>query len=655
MAVQYDRNNRKFINPYTFVRTPRDRQTDRSSFEKVYDAPLHTGFLRCRLYVRTPLGIPDSVREQMVEGHKMYPFFSYWEDCLEEGDSEKGRRIPVIPGSSLRGSVRSVFEAATDSCFATLRADTKLSKRVEPKNGETYRPGILKRTAGEWKLYRAHRYLLAADTDPAGEPEGAVDVNYDKYQGLPEDAYVRIFCNGKDGARFARTQGGEDLYFGDEVEFCAEESEGYEKSAARDIRKVADTGQTAPGKKRGIVYIGEIFGKKKRGESIFVPAEEVPDLTGPQLQKAYKGLLETLDIYRNPAINRNRRHSGYRGFKHADREKGIPVWYWVPKADGDEDFTRDVKLSPASIGRVFYDTTLNDLVGERKPCANRKKLCEACALFGMGSEESLGSRIRFTDARAQEGYILKPETLRMLRPPRYSYLPFYTVRKGEVAGSYDEEGVEIAGRKFYWHNERAATDPSVYRDGTQGRMNNIVELVMPGAEFTFEVYYDGITEDQLNKLMWCLNFGENREDGTLCHKLGHGKPLGLGSVKMVIEENAERILGDGRYEWRHERPVEREEAPRLRNREALENVMDFRRFCEGPDRDVAIMYPDVYDENGEEFPRERSSDKAPHMWYKCNKARPSQRNGYDEIETLPDILAEDQALHGYQMRPGSKK
>lgn len=628
MRTEYKRSREiKFINPYTFVPTPKNQKIKRDGLEDKASEKLHTGVLKCRLFVRTPLGIPDTERDQGEADHPEYPFFSYEKD---------GERFFAIPGSSLRGPIRSVFEAATDSCFSTLRSDTGLSRRVG--NREAYKPGILKWERGAWHLYKADRYLLAAD--PTGIGQELTDRYYTKYPGLPQDAYVGIGAKRKEGFRIAKTRAGEELRFGDAVLFQAyteriHEKNGYPiwKGIARNVRKKEAGTKKGGTEEAGLVYMGEVFSSKKHGESIFVSKGEIKDFTQEQLKKAYEGLLETLEIYRNPAINRSKGHSGYKDFEHANKEIGIPVWYKV----------EDKKLSLASIGRTFFRTSLNELVKDRKPCTNRSRLCEACALFGMTGEESLGSRIRFTDGKASGKCDLTWDTLKILGQPRYSYMPFYARSAfGSVPVSYDDADVEIAGRKFYWHNQKAASDSGIYSARDKNAMNSTLELVMPGAQFCFDIYYDGITEEQLEQLMWCIHFGENREDGDLCHKIGHGKPLGLGSVKIIIEEKAERVFEDGVYRWERETPASGEPAPGLKNVKILQKVMSFK----GPGDGIPIMYPDVVDAGGKPFPEQRKNDEARHVWYAKNKE--SKRKPNDPTELLPDVKKRDQALHAYE-------
>lgn len=65
------------------------------------------------------------------------------------------------------------------------------------------------------------------------------------------------------------------------------------------------------------------------------------------------------------------------------------------------------------------------------------------------------------------------------------------------------------------------------------------------ARFQFKVYVDRITEEQLKALLWTITLGENKEDSNYQHKLGHAKPLGYGSVKMVVTGGKIRTVSRG--------------------------------------------------------------------------------------------------------------
>ena len=104
-----------FINPYIFVNLPPTR-----SFAKQNSDDKYTGKIECSMYPRTHLFIPNVTSENCNEEHKSYDFYSY-EDLkgkLSSGDFE-----PVIPGSSIRGEVRSLYEALTNSCLSAIDED----------------------------------------------------------------------------------------------------------------------------------------------------------------------------------------------------------------------------------------------------------------------------------------------------------------------------------------------------------------------------------------------------------------------------------------------------------------------------------------------------------------------------------------------------
>lgn len=399
---------------------------------------------------------------------------------------------------------------------------------------------------------------------------------------------------------------------------------------------------------KGIAFIGEPFGTNKK-EGIFCKNEEKVVLA-ENIEKAYEDLKKTLDIYRDKGINKQYRdnkageHKGYPDFEKAEKTGMIPIWYQL---NG-----KKVLLSLGAVGRTVYEKRLNDLVGGKVPCTSRKNLCEACALFGMAKDEAVGGRIRFTDAKAInlekiEKKMKRKVLLRILGQPRYSYLPFYAKGpKGKVPRSYDEDGVEIAGRKFYWHNKEAEYNDKIYTEseGMQNQnMSSRMDLVMPGAEFEFEVYFDGITKEQLSKFIWVLNLGENEKQSNLCHKIGHGKPLGLGSIKITIDEKWKREYGRDIYEWKEikDEEIDTDLERNLKHVQELKKVLNF----EEPKKadQVSIEYPDVCDENDRRFTGERNNDVQRHQWYLAN------RRGRGALPKIGD----EQNIPAYKLKKNS--
>jgi CRISPR-associated protein (TIGR03986 family) len=126
----------RFVHPYNFVGLPADdvlrSALKRSLFERRvpvphdrYEAGLHTGHIDCVLKTRTPWFIPHP--EKMVvdprNKHKTLGYFTLDEVAAsnwQPNDPARDTSQPAIPASSLRGMIRSVFEAATLSCFSAF-------------------------------------------------------------------------------------------------------------------------------------------------------------------------------------------------------------------------------------------------------------------------------------------------------------------------------------------------------------------------------------------------------------------------------------------------------------------------------------------------------------------------------------------------------
>lgn len=182
------------------------------------------------------------------------------------------------------------------------------------------------------------------------------------------------------------------------------------------------------------------------------------------------------------------------------------------------------------------DKSISDLLGDKKSCDDPDNLCPACALFGMtGNDGAVSSRLRFADAIAATDEVkeIKNVTLNILGGPDINAKKIYFCSKGS----------KIRGRKFYFHHR------SKYSDDKKSNQNITTDLVDKGAEFQFEIYFDHITDDELRQLAWAICLGENDIDGKLQHKIGHGKPLGLGSCKMIVESIFLRTFDSKRFTY----------------------------------------------------------------------------------------------------------
>lgn len=602
----YKKSDRTFVNPYNFVSIDR-KKIKQENIEETYKdkEELHTGYLDCVLVAKTPLAIPDLPEGEESGGESKHDFFSI------NGNDQKN---PMIPGSSLRGMIRSVYETITESCLSTMKPDTHLFSRAGAE--QHYEPGILKEKDGEWKLYTVKEIYKIPDKNA-----------YKKEKKIKIKMKLSYRTEIENGVRCLVADDNTKFRMGDSVEKPKIESGMYVSKLSLD------------NKSDQYVYVGEDF-SNKRFERVFEIGKEISDLRENAVKTAMQLLEETLKVYRSTAINKMYpdEHTGYADYEYAKKEKKvIPIWYQKDQK------TKKVKLSMACIGRIGYYTTLDDLVKKKVPCQNRKKLCSACNLFGMAREEAVGGRVRITDARAKgEVKWQKNVKLKTLATPRYSYWPFYAKTNSfKYPTDYENPEVEIRGRKYYWHIPGAAHNKNIYRDLrkeediNQNMQSGYFDLADTGSKFEFRIYYNEITTVQLDELKWTLCLGENQLNGNLCHKLGRGKPLGLGSVKVCIINQTERRLSP-EYHLEIENNLEKLGGMLHKQYKSVTEIQRISDFNIMENRKVE--YPMILcNENIQESDRAKKNDLASHNWFSENKKE-------KKVQCLP-VLSDDPALY----------
>lgn len=486
-----------FINPYTFVPLPQNGAA-RFDCSKPAGDPI-SGEIKCSLITVTQLSVPDELKNPCLdEEQRTEP---------REYDFFKVNGTAVIPGSGIRGVIRSVFETLTDSCMRLNDTDkdyfhTRVNKEF---------PGIIEYKDGNYILYKANRLR---DMDDLG------------YSGKHKTGDLINGISSKPG-----------------------------KNSAPDIA-VWKSGSI-----NGVYLCADRFGS---GEKVSHPSVLVKkEVLEKQLDKR---CVDRLKI--NAEMYKGKYGDDYReAVKKLESGRQLPVWYYRDQTNGYYYF------APSQYSRAVFVNKPRDLAKAAKirRCTELKSVCAACALFGFIDDDKTkeqhkgdcrASRVRFTDAVCQtpdpfDGSYILP----ILANPRLSSFEFYlnseNVEKiynqdnkiiiGKEKFGADTEGVTLAGRKFYWHDlDRKITSNDVSAE-MRPNMAVKMELVKSGAKFEFSVFFDNITEKQLKQLVYALTLGDNYEDSRYCHKIGHGKPVGLGSVKILVDSVTCREFKNGEY------------------------------------------------------------------------------------------------------------
>lgn len=171
-----------------------------------------------------------------------------------------------------------------------------------------------------------------------------------------------------------------------------------------------------------------------------------------------------------------------------------------------------------------------------------QQLCVSCRLFGMvgrgrqarvfGGKVAIGDAHLARDGRGQE----LPHEL----DQHVTHLAILSGPKPSHSAFYHPNG-RFPGRKFYYHRLDG------YLEGPPaGNQNSSVKLFRRGT-LDFTVSYQNLSDRELELLLYALEL-----EPAMGHKIGMGKPIGLGSVKIRLRWLADELGGDryrvGRFE-----------------------------------------------------------------------------------------------------------
>lgn len=470
----------EFINPYTFIPVNDGKKQEYGSR---FEGGLLSGKISCTLRTKTQIAVCDDTNEPGTK-----EFFSI------DG------KTPVIPGSEIRGVIRSIYEALTDSCLSSVNAenDDYFSSRMNKT-----KPGLLVKENGRYVLYEAKRYADNSKEWIIEDDKTGDEVIFEPYE-----------KEGRKGAKLSYIK-----CIGDE-EYCF--NKGY-------IHKVDSFSN---GKNHNSVF------EKIEGRKPIPISEEAINRLKINLERYEPKLDGIKDDYKN-ALKNMEEKSAY-----------LPIWYVSEN--------KNYYFAPSQMSRSIYFKKPIDLLIEQNlhKCESKNEICEACSVFGIvnGDGFAVPSRLRFSDAvfdknSRKDDPLDKIYRLPVLAQPRISSFEFYLSNPNQSnpnkSFGADDDGTRVAGRKYYWHNnkKRISSDSTVGKDNMVSR----VRLLKEGTEFKFEIFFDKITEEMLRKLVFAVNLGENDLNGKQCHKLGYGKPIGLGSVKIIADKITVRGFSNGIY------------------------------------------------------------------------------------------------------------
>lgn len=552
----------RFLNPYNFIRyLDKPRPADYVLGD--CPPPPHdryvalTGRITCEIEAVTPLFVSDShaiskVTTQDGKEHSTYRFFEYEDE-------------PALPASSLRGMVRSTFEAVTNSCFGVFDGK-RLSYRLDARKASALVPARVEQDDnGAWWL----RLLPGLVTmTPGQRPKGAYAATVHRYDPIrgKRISIPKVGLNGLD--------------HGDRC--CAIVEDKGVFSVVLDVAKTRkDLAQPAKPSQHtveGWLCINNQNTENKRKERLFfrLPDNEVGPLRIPltkHVREAYEDLIA--DYQDRHADELRQRQKNNRPldkvigkgrdadpalsrfmYREADLRLGKGTLVYADLKQSSEGLQANF-MAPAAIPRVAYDHAIADRLPHDflHPCTNYERLCPACRTFGWvhpdppenapSVKTAYAGRVRFSHAALTEDHgTLDEITLAILSSPKPTTTRFYlrpmrgAPRDGleDSAAGYDGHNV-LRGRKFYRHHGEA--DPQEYQrtvaaghDGRDDQNRTVRGTRTPGNRFRFTIDFENLMPVELGALLWTLELREGSQQGY--HRLGYAKPLGFGSVRLRV-------------------------------------------------------------------------------------------------------------------------
>ncbi len=175
-------------------------------------------------------------------------------------------------------------------------------------------------------------------------------------------------------------------------------------------------------------------------------------------------------------------------------------------------------------------------------------------------EEQRAGRVFFSDAEFVDAknnevwYRTDPLAPATLGSPKITTFQHYLVQDADAGHNPDfrqtlahyssnPDETRIRGHKLYWHKGQV---PIPEADGQNESQLTRIIPVKPGVKFKFHLHFENLHDYELGALAWALQLpGEAGK--TYRHKLGMGKPLGMGAVaittNLYVTERRDRLTG----------------------------------------------------------------------------------------------------------------
>lgn len=537
--------------PYNFVPLPEETiYLDPASLPTYDKYSGLTGYIECQLRTLTPLYTRTAVDPA---------FYREWGEKIREMMSNddtrqqyaqffhiKDAEVPLIPGSTLRGMVRSLVEIVSYSKIQWVSPNRLFFRTMDNSAiGEYYRDRMMDQIEGGLLKYQDHGYFI--------QKCKVVGISR-KLIGSPSDLY-----EGRSPNRTPHWHGTPSQYANIWVSLYAD---------GENVRSLSY--QPQDGMQAGILVITGDMNKKKK-EFVFLQPEtdaEMIAIPGEMVQRFHDS--DQLTQWQEKAFPINQPELDSR------QQDGLLRKQSVLSREGDPVFflreNRNVVFfGRAQMFRLPYRKSPFELVPPQLRSGTtvdgKDAIDFAEAIFGyiadLGRTSSRAGSVSFTNATLDPGQTnvlfdqeITPNILGSPKPTAFQQYLVQSTEEGhepnrkDTLAHYDSADSEttIRGHKLYWHKKQIDETVDV-ANWSEDKQHTQIRPVKEGVNFTFRIYFENLSQAALGALLWVLDLPAKNGDKQYRHKLGMGKPRGFGSVqissKLILSKRTNTVTPNG--------------------------------------------------------------------------------------------------------------
>jgi len=440
--------------PYNFIPLNKEvvKAQDMPEFDKFHDDRF-SGYIDLLIATKTPMYIRRDKEES--------DFFS-----IKNG-------LPIIPGSTLRGMVRTLVEIVSFGKFNFVDKDRRLYYRDVAGRRSTLKDIYFSKISKDkikagYLIYDKEKYKII----PCG---------YDRFQDTSKEFMIEIDNN--------------------------------------DYK----------------VWSGSMKGKKKNWivKSISNSGDFREELTGNDIKDYKSDINRNIPEYYDILKMAKDKKVTLPNNKIVELPNGVPVFY---VEYSDKKGNKKIAFGHTGFFRLPYELTIGDHVPENLKSDDITDFAEAI----FGKESKWASRVFFEDAvlEKERNDIFMNETLpKILASPKPTAFQLYLEQPEEENTTlnklkhWDDKDAPIRGYKLYWHRETSDNSTKKYSWNEVNVINDtqhtVIKPIKRDIKFKSRIRFENLTEEELGALFFVLDLPENHY-----HKIGMGKPLGLGSIEI---------------------------------------------------------------------------------------------------------------------------